>query len=368
MITFAPEVGAQHHHRRHHRHEVSPPSAVVAPPAPAPSIAPPPPAPVESPPPPPRATPLASRAGVACAYLSDAAPPDAETGERWLRARQHHTVACEQEASQPPNFNGALTEYQRVYELYVGHPERYRALGNLGRCAQTLGQYDRALEYFHAFLMESPAESTARARVEGTIAALEATLGTVTLSANVRGATVLVDNRELGASLERVRVPVGRHVVELRASGHVPSRQEVQVGVGETVALRFTLESVGRRGVSPVFFWVSVGVAAAAVAGGATFGGMALSLRADIDQRSASGDERARYSVTTQDGERLRALSLTADVLFAGAALFGVGATVLAFVTDFRGTRAEAPRTARSWLVVPMATASMRGASLVVGF
>lgn len=277
-------------------------------------------------------------------------------------------MACEQQASAPPNYNGALTEYQRAYELYEGHPQRFRVLGNMGRCAQALGHYDQALGYYRRFMEESPAESPARARVEGLIAALESTLGTITLTANVREATVLVDNREEGVGLDRVRVPVGRHVIELRASGHVPARQEAQVGAGETTSLRFVLEPVGRRGVSPVFFWTSAGVGVAAAAGGAILGGMALSLRADIDRRLGSNDERERYSVGTYDETRLRTLSLAADVCFAGAALFGVGATVLAFVTDFRGRGAEAPRAARAWVIVPEATATARGASLRVAF
>lgn len=374
---LAPSVGAaQHHHRRHghHRHHEeaveaipSPPSSDPAPVATAPSLSPPPPPPPVVEVPTRRAAPAVPSTG-GCAYLGEAAPPDDAGRARWAQAREHHTLACRREASQPPDYNGALVEYQRSYDLYDGHPERYRFMGNVGRCEQALGQYEAALEAFQRFLAEAPADAPGRPRVEGMIGALEATLGTVTLTANVRGALVVVDNRELGTALDHVRVPMGRHVVELRASGYAPSRREVQLSAMETVPLRFSLEPLGRRGISPVFFWASAGVAVGAAVVGTVYGARALSLRGDVSARETSNDMRAQFSVTPEDGERLRSLSLTADVFFAGAALFGVGAAVLGFLTDFRHAPAEAPRTARGWIVLPMASQAGRGASLTVVF
>jgi len=383
-IASAQHHGHGHHHHHHHHGSDAPaapavPAPVVAAPAVPPpaasgpiEVAPPPTVPtvVTAPTSPPEDTGsvvLVEHPPTNCMSLGGAAPQDDAQRERWRQGREHHTVACRRELlSQPADYNGARTEYQRAYDLYEGHPERYRFLGNVGRCEQALGQYEAALEAFRRFLAESPAEASGRSRVEGMIGALEATLGTVTLVSNVRGAQVSVDNREVGAGLGHVRVPMGRHVVELRAPGYSPARQEVQLGAMETVSARFVLEPLGRRGVSPVFFWTSAGVAVAAAAVGGVYGGRAISFRSDITARQESADERAQYSVTAADGERLQLLSLTADIFFGAAALFGVGATVLAFLTDFRGSRSEAPRTA--WMIVPAASQGGRGASLAVRF
>lgn len=307
------------------------------------------------------------RPAVVCAYLSDARPPDDETAQRWASARRHHTVACEQLASEPPNFSGALTEYERALALYEGHPERYRILGNLGRAAQALGRFDRALDYYRGFLRECPAGAAdVRALVVERVAALEATLATVEIVSNVHSATVLVDGYEAGVGLARVRVPVGRHVVELRAPGHAPARQELHVAVGETASLRFTLEALGGRRAHPALFWSAAGLSLASLAGAAVTGAMALSLRADIDARLGSADEAQRFSVRESDGEHLRTLTLATDVLLGGAALFAVGAVALAFVTDLRGARARAA--SPGWIVAPMASETARGALVGLRF
>lgn len=286
----------------------------------------------------------------ASAQPQGAPPASADLEE----ARRRHDVGRALLEANPPDYNAALAEFMRAYELLAGHPRRYLELSNIGRCHQGLGQYDRAMEYYERYLREGEVRAEDRAQVEASIAALRDILGTLRIEVDVAGAEVWVDDRQVGAAPGRVRIPAGRHVVELRAPGHAPSRREVELASRQERALSFSLERLGRAGLRPVFFWVAAGLTVATAGVGAYWGARALAERGDVDARVASADEASRFSVTDVDRQRIGGLATTADAFFIGAAALGVGATVLAFLTDWGGARASgAPRA--SLLVVPQA-------------
>ena len=239
------------------------------------------------------------------------------------------------------NFDAALPEFERAYELMGGRPERYILLFNLGQCHERLFRYDAALGYYRRYLEEGGPQAQDRALVDGTIRALEGLLATIRVRSNVPRAEVWIDDRRVGTSPGDIRIPGGRHLVELRAPGFLPSRQEVLVPGRATRDLAFVLEALHRRqGIHPAYFWTAAGVALASGIVGGVFGGLALGARADVDARLA--DPVARYDVSEQDQQDIRRTALTADIFYAGAALFGVGATVLVFLTDWRRGSGEA--------------------------
>ncbi|MBI5512287.1 MAG: PEGA domain-containing protein [Deltaproteobacteria bacterium] len=255
-------------------------------------------------------------------------------------ARQRHERAVALTQENPPNYNAALTEFEEAYRLLEGHPRRYVELRNIAECYQNLGQYDRALTAFQRYLQEGGPGAEDRPRYEAAIAALESTLGSFDIQVNLPSAEVWVDDRQVGVAPGRVRVPGGRHLVELRASGHSPSRQEAQVASRQTTPLAFTLEVLGRGGMAPVFFWSALGATAVTASVGAVFGVLALSARSDVNTRLASSDDATRFSVGPGDQQRITSLATTADILYASAGVLAVGTAVLYFITDFRGGRA----------------------------
>lgn len=281
-------------------------------------------------------------------------PPDATAvaPDALAEARRRHAAGRSLLEANPPDHNAALAEFQRAYDLLEGHPRRYLELSNIGRCYQGLGQYDRAMEYYERYLREGGAQAEDRAQVEASIAALGDILGTLDVTVNVPQAEVWIDSRRVGTAPGRLRVPGGRHVVELRARGHFPARQEVELASRRSVALTFHMEAP-RGGVRPVFFWVTASLAVAAAGTGGVFGGLALAARGDVDTRLASTNADTRFSVGEEDARNIRNLALTADVLYASAVALGIGATVLLVLTDWRGAPRERATAWRGPVVAP---------------
>ena len=79
-------------------------------------------------------------------------------------ARRRHAAGRSLLEANPPDYNAALAEFQRAYDLLEGHPRRYLELSNIGRCYQGLGQYDRAMEYYERYLREGGAQAEDRAQ------------------------------------------------------------------------------------------------------------------------------------------------------------------------------------------------------------
>lgn len=268
------------------------------------------------------------------------------------------------------NYDAALAEFERAYELLDGRPNRYVLLFNIGQCHERLFRYDEALRYYRRYVTEGGASARDRSAVEATVRTLEGLLATVRVTVNVPHAEVWVDERRVGSAPGEVQIPGGRHVIELRERGYLPARQEVQLPARATRDLAFSLEVVPRgRGVRPVFFWTTAGAAALSAAVGAFFGVRALVMRGDVDSRLA--DPAGRYEVSDEDRQDIRQSALAADISYGGAALLAVGATVLFFVTDWGRGRADGERTpgARTSLgVAPLAYGGGAGLQLLGGF
>lgn len=250
-------------------------------------------------------------------------------------------------------FESAYQEYARIRALLEGHPLSSLAVYNMARCAEELERFDEAIGLYQAYLRAAPdgdLAAPARAKIE----TLESLLAVVELDvtqppgpgdAPAPPWEVWLDGRRVGEGVARLRVSPGRHRVEVRARGYLPSTDEVEVASGDTRRVEVGLARPGgdRLPVGP--FVVATIAGGLALVAGVALGGAAL---AETDALSRCADDDACRPTTNFDAGNARnaLLAGAADVAFAVAGAAAVAAFVLAFYTDFEnapGATALAP-------------------------
>ncbi|MEJ7734201.1 MAG: PEGA domain-containing protein [Polyangiaceae bacterium] len=268
------------------------------------------------------------------------------------------------------DYTAAMVEFKKAYELDAN----YRVLFNLGQTSRELRDYASALRSFDRYLSEGGTKIDAdrRKRVEGWVTELRGKIGSVTITSNVSGAEVSIDDIVVGTTPlpAPVVVNAGRRKVSLVKSGYAPRLQLVDVAGTETKELRLDLSGAGEAGparpapapdtrpVTPqpaperrgtLRPWVALGITGAfAVAAGIT-GGLALSKKSDFDEALETYPTDKGAIDDARSGAR--GLAATADVLTAVAVAGGV-ITVVLFATDSSsspttaatGKRAPGPR------------------------
>jgi hypothetical protein len=306
------------------------------------------------------------RAAIVVAVMATASTALAQDPPNVVQAREH--LARGNLLLEQQNFDAALTEFQTAYDIVGEHPVRHVILFNIGKAHERMFRYDLALEYYERYLVEGGPEATDRATVQATIATLQGLLATLDIQTNVASAEVWVNDRMVGTAPGSVRIPGGRHVVELRAAGYAPERQEVQVPAQNVLAMTFTLTALADeyRGLPPVIFWSTAGVAAASLIVGSVVGILALGQRGSVDSQLEDMVGRLEGDRLEEKRSQIQTLSLVADLFFGGAALFGVGALVLAFLTDWggEGEAEAAPATTAGLRILPQLGWSSAGLSL----
>jgi len=241
------------------------------------------------------------------------------------------------------DYNGALSEYERAYELVPGHAVRYVALFNIGKCYEKLFRYDKALEYYRRYLDQSPPDAPNRSEVGALVAELLARLAVLNIDVNVP-AEVWVSGHAVGRAPGRILVPAGSLSVELRARGYEAEAFSVQIASREAHTRRVVLEKLSDvTGASPTWFWTSTVATGVSLAVGSALGVAALNADAAIERRLADPVE--QWRPTRGDDARVQDLALASDVAFGASALFGATSVVLFFLTDWDGS-AEASSSA----------------------
>jgi tetratricopeptide (TPR) repeat protein len=262
------------------------------------------------------------------------------------------------------NYNGALAEFRRVYDLMEGHPNRYLVLFNIAQSYERLLQYDAALEYYRRYLAEAPAAAPQRGLVEGTVHALEGLLATIDLEVQIPDVQVWVDDREIGVAPGQLHIPSGRHTIELRARGYLPARREVLLTARATQHVVMRMEPVprARRGLGPGLFWAGVATTSVLVVGSISTGIAAVAMRAVVDSRLSSADLAVQQQVTEDDRDHIRTAMNLCDVLWGAALVFGVGTAITYAVTDWRAHREGAAHsTAPTVFLAPLLRSAGNG-------
>ncbi|MEP7121153.1 MAG: PEGA domain-containing protein [Byssovorax sp.] len=261
-----------------------------------------------------------------------AAPPPSEEASQRFRSG----VAFYKDK----DFAAALVEFKRAYELVPN----YSVLYNLGQTGRELKDYAAALKAFEQYLDEGGAKVAAarHKEVAAAIDELKHKVGTLTITSNVDGAAIVLDDVAIGvAPLAAPLVAnVGRHKLSATSTGYTPTQRVVEVaGMTETpVALDLTKIEVAPVVVverpapvkvgTPVIVWVMLSTTVAAgVAAGVT-GGLALSARGGLKDALAAFPGNPT-TITAAQG-KTRTLAITTDVL-GGITLAGAVTTVVLY-------------------------------------
>ncbi len=253
-------------------------------------------------------------------------PQHAEALERFEAARALYDRG---------DYRAVIAEFQRVYELLEGHPQRPVVLFNLARTYEELHRYDRAGELYRRYLEEAGEDAPNRADVEASLRTLDRLLGTVSLVVDgPERAEVWLGEWQVGEAPGEVRIPGGRHMLELRASGYETARREIEVTARGRIELTIALSALSppSRGLSPALFAASSAIAVASLIVASGVGGHALALHDDAERCAVTTGCRLD---TPERRAEIETMALTADVLFASAGVFAVASVVLFFFTDW---------------------------------
>jgi hypothetical protein len=260
------------------------------------------------------------------------------------------------------DFEAAVTAFEASLRLY---PTR-SALFNLANCLRATHRYAEALDALERLQREygDELDEPMRTAVETQLAELVNLTAELVIAADQDGATVRVDDRIIGHTplSGPIRLSPGPHVVEASLAGFEPARVNVELVSRETLTHRFTLEKIQSpqaaepppatpppaagpppaveppppvappdRGASTLGTagWVTAGVGAAVLAGGAATGIWALTLDGELEEACTDGHCPSRRE---SDIDRLETLAVTTNVLLGvGLAATAAGITMLVF-------------------------------------
>jgi len=244
-------------------------------------------------------------------------------------------------------FQQALSAFRDAYELYPSPKIRY----NFGLAYEGMGRNADALEAFDAFLVQATdASPETRDRAVAARNTLLGRVGTLRVVADVEGAAIIVDGRDMGktAPARELRLDPGPHLLLVdRGGGTAPFTQRLDVAAGAAVTVVVRLAApaptadvstatappappVIARQAAPVVegaapergrAWRTAGIATAAAGAGFLGGGLLFGLSA----RSASADVSHQYDAS-QDSAGRRDETLQWIGYGVGAAAIATGA------------------------------------------
>ena len=145
-------------------------------------------------------------------------------------------------------YDEALAAYKAAYDLSHDPAILY----NMGQVRRARSEYPEALDSLEAFDRDAPPELKARVpTLAQIIAEIRAKVATLTITADVAGARVLVRDRVIGTTPlpGPVRVGAGKAHLEIDASGRLPYRRELDLAGGSVTVIDAKLETPEAHGV-----------------------------------------------------------------------------------------------------------------------
>jgi hypothetical protein len=145
-------------------------------------------------------------------------------------------------------YDEALADYKQAYEL----SHDVAILYNLGQLHRARGEYPEALDSLLAFDKAAPPSLHARVpKLNELIDEVRAKVATLTITANVSGARVLLRDKVIGTTplADSVRLGAGKVTLEIDADGYAPYRKELDLAGGTSTVLDAKLEPKDVRGI-----------------------------------------------------------------------------------------------------------------------
>jgi tetratricopeptide (TPR) repeat protein len=246
------------------------------------------------------------------------------------------------------DFTAAQVEFKRAYEL----SPTYRVLYNLGQTSRELKDYASALSAFEQYLREGGKEIPALRRkdVQAWVDQLKKKVGTITVSTNVEGAEILLDDAPIGVTplAAPVVVNVGRHKFSASRSGYQPVQRAIDVAGMQEASVALDLPKIEEAPPPPpskpepspeppppaekkprVAPWVMLSVTAASGVLTGVMGGLALSAHGDLHDALATYPGSAATIKAAQD--KTRTFAIATDVA-GGITLAGAITTAVLFL------------------------------------
>jgi PEGA domain-containing protein/tetratricopeptide repeat protein len=249
------------------------------------------------------------------------------------------------------NFEGARVEFEKAYQLAPS----YKILYNLGLVHKQQADYVSALRSFEAYLSEggSGVIEVRRVEIAREMQELKSRIGRVSVSVNVEGAEVFIDDVSVGKTplREPLLVNPGRRKVSATARGYLPATRVVQVAGSDTASLALSLEKSGKETVVVVrqrrVPWVGWGTTAALAAGAGIAGYFTLRASSNLDDTKARyyGDSSQAVDRLDSLNSQTRTLSIVSDALAGGALI--VGGISLYYTIKWGNETDESPGRAR---------------------
>jgi hypothetical protein len=288
------------------------------------------------------------------------------------------------------NYEGALAEYTRVYEIFaaVGDARRFDAIYEQGRCLQRLNRFDLAIERYDRYLREAGSSASNADAVRQVVELLRRQLGTLTVQSTVRGAHLWINGEDRGPTPVTITLPGGEIEVEVRAPDHLPTRGRAMVVTQQTTTLTIRPQAIRtRRGISPAYFVIGASSTGAAFVSTAVVGTLyavmrgrlqTLATSAQMDAsvlppmaqqcmpnmtRSDCYEPRPAMGILLDEQQSTARLATIANALAITSGVFAVATTVLGVLTDFRGGGRLQPTVALGiWPAQQSAVLSVGGA------
>ncbi len=308
------------------------------------------------------------RASIAVAVFCVASLAGASAGADTREKQARESFRLGTELFDSGKFEQAAIAFARAYELKPS----YRILFNIAQSENELGHYAAALKAYVRYLLEGGdrIDEERTAQVNEEIERLNALVGSIIISCEIEGATVMIDGEIRGETplAEQIFVDLGRHEVVVKHGGERLHRQVVKVAGGQKVKVNVEVGgAVGDRepddagskgeqpddddrGLAPAAFYTSLGLTGAL---GITTLALEIGVQSKIDE--VENDPSNKKAVDS--GKSLQ----TAERVVLGITAAGVVATaVIAIFTDFEEASEDDPE------VVVSPSAGSTGAGIAV--
>jgi hypothetical protein len=230
-------------------------------------------------------------------------------------------------------FEAALVEMRRAYELAPA----FKILYNLGLIHRQLNDHAASLDAFNQYLAEGGKKIDAKrhAEIEHHIADLKPLVATLTITVDVEGAEITIDDAVVGTSplAAPISVNAGKRKISAKVAGKPPATRVITVAGSDAVNVKLELSEAAQKTppidttaakpqptkpkeTSRPVPWVAWGVTGVFVVGAVTTGILAMTSASALD------DKRSTPNVSKDDldsaASRTKTFALVTDILIVG--------------------------------------------------